>query len=206
MNKLKLSQNLLLLLIISFGLLLSSCQKKIQFKEGDIIFHTSKSAQSRAIQLATDSPYSHIGIITFQYNEAFVLEAVQPVKLTPLSNWIKRGEKSAYVVKRLKNENLLTSAAVEKMTAKAKEYLGKNYDSYFEWSDDRIYCSELVWKLYKHGLNIELGKLRKLEDFNLKSPVVIQKLQERYGDNIPLNEPVIAPSDIFESDLLRTVK
>lgn len=33
------------------------------YKNGDIIFQTSKSNQSKAIQLATDSKYSHMGII-----------------------------------------------------------------------------------------------------------------------------------------------
>jgi len=31
--------------------------------DGDIIFQVSKSAQSRAIQLATKSKYSHVGIV-----------------------------------------------------------------------------------------------------------------------------------------------
>jgi hypothetical protein len=30
-------------------------------RDGDIIFHTSRSAQSVAIQHATHSPYSHVG-------------------------------------------------------------------------------------------------------------------------------------------------
>jgi len=203
-------KNILKLFLLSFLFMISaisiSCQKQITFYDGDIIFHTSLSSQSRAIQLATDSPYSHVGIITFQNNKPFVLEAVQPVKLTPLNSWIKRGEHSEYVVKRLIKQELLTDAAIEKMQAKAREYLGKNYDSYFEWSDERIYCSELIWKLYKHGLNVELGSLRTLKDFSLENPIVKQKLRERYGDNIPLLEPVIAPSDIFESELLETVK
>lgn len=201
-----LSNIISLVIIVLIALFLISCENKIQFREGDIIFHTSKSTQSKAIQLATDSPYSHIGLITLQNGEIYVIEAVQPVKLTPLNKWIKRGEKSSYVVKRLKETDLLTEDAIHKMTEKAKRYLGKNYDSYFEWSDEKIYCSELVWKLYKHGLNIELGQLRRLEDFNLDNPVVKQKLQERYGDSIPLNEPVIAPSDIFDSELLELVK
>jgi hypothetical protein len=32
-------------------------------RNGDIIFHTSRSAQSVAIQLATQSRYSHMGIV-----------------------------------------------------------------------------------------------------------------------------------------------
>ena len=81
--------------------------KKIQ--NGDIIFQTSKSGQSKAIQLATNSKYSHMGIIYENEGDYFVYEAVQPVKLTPLTEWINRGENKHYVIKRLKNsEAILT--------------------------------------------------------------------------------------------------
>ena len=74
---------------------------------GDIIFQTSKSSQSKAIQLATNSKYSHMGIIYENNGRYFVYEAVQPVKLTPLKEWIDRGEDEHYVVKRIKNaENI----------------------------------------------------------------------------------------------------
>ena len=53
--------------------------------EGDLIFHTSLSAQSQAIQLATHSPYSHCGLLYKTNGEWQVFEAVQPVKLTPLA-------------------------------------------------------------------------------------------------------------------------
>ncbi|WP_217278683.1 YiiX/YebB-like N1pC/P60 family cysteine hydrolase [Hymenobacter sp. BRD67] len=59
--------------------------------EGDLIFHTSQSAQSQAIQLATHSSYSHCGLLYKTNGEWQVFEAVQPVKLTPLARWAARG-------------------------------------------------------------------------------------------------------------------
>ena len=50
-------------------------------RDGDIVFHTSRSSQSLAIQLATKSPYSHMGIVYLRDGKPFVFEAVQPVKL-----------------------------------------------------------------------------------------------------------------------------
>lgn len=126
--------------------------------------------------------------------------------MTPLSEWIKRGENSKYVVKRLKDsENLLTNANLTKMKKIGDKYAGKDYDLYFEWSDSRIYCSELVWKIYKEALGLEVGKLEKLGDFNLTDNAVSLKLKERYGDNIPKDELVISPASMFESDKLVTV-
>jgi uncharacterized protein YycO len=86
-----------------------------------------------------------------------------------------------------------------------EKYSGKDYDLYFEWSDSRIYCSELVWKIYKEAVGLEIGKLEKLSDFDLNDKAVRQKLMERYGDNIPKDELVISPASMFDSDQLITV-
>jgi uncharacterized protein YycO len=179
---------------------------KSVLEEGDIIFQTSKSEQSKAIQKATNSKYSHMGIIYFKGQKAFVFEAVQPVKLTAFDEWINRGEGGHYAIKRLKNaEDILTPDMIQKMKKVGEEFIGKNYDIYFEWSDDKIYCSELVWKIYKEAGDIEIGELESLSDFDLTSKIVKEKLKEKYGDKIPLNEKVISPKSMFNSILLRTI-
>ena len=184
-----------------------SQEKKMLFRQGDIIFQISLSAQSQAIQLATKSNYSHCGIVFKEGENIFVYEAVQPVKKTLLKDWIKRGKNQQYVVKRLKKTNLIErEASIATLKKEVTKLLGKKYDIYFNWSDDAIYCSELIWKAYKRALNVELGKLEKLSDFDLSNPVVKKIIAQRYGKNIPLNESVISPARVFESDLLEEVK
>lgn len=197
-------------IFICFITLCFSCKKNpepdiTKLRDGDIIFQTSTSAQSQAIQLATHSEYSHCGIVYKEGGKYFVFEAIQPVTKTPLLVWVARGEDAHYVVKRLKDTTALTSAALDKMKVDAKAMNGKDYDLYFEWSDERIYCSELIWKLYKDATGLELGNLKKLSDFDLSSPAVQQKMKERYGNNIPMDEKVISPADIYDSKLLETV-
>ena len=132
-----------LLLLVGCG---NSPTSGYSARNGDIIFHTSRSSQSVAIQRATNSRYSHMGIVYVQNGQPFVYEAVQPVKLTPLADWIARGEDHHFVVKRLRDADpLLTEDNLARMKAEGEKFKGKNYDLYFEWSDDRIYCSELVW-------------------------------------------------------------
>ncbi|MFL2571717.1 MAG: YiiX family permuted papain-like enzyme [Parvicellaceae bacterium] len=176
-------------------------------QNGDIIFQTSQSSQSKAIQLATDSKYSHMGIIYENDGQFLVYEAVQPVKLTPLTEWINRGENGHYVIKRLENaDQVLTSSTLSKMKQIGEQFKGKPYDIYFEWSDDKIYCSELVWKMYKQATNIEIGKLEQLSDFDLSNETVKAKMKERYGSNIPMDEKVISPAAMFNSDKLITIE
>jgi len=176
-------------------------------ENGDIIFQVSKSGQSKAIQLATNSRYSHMGIIYRDNGQYFVYEAVEPDTLTPLKEWIDRGEKGHYVIKRLKNaDKVLTPDVVAKMKQAGKQFKGKPYDIYFEWSDDKIYCSELFWKIYKQAAGIEIGELQRLSDFNLADDIVQTKMKERYGDNIPMDEKVISPAAMFRSDQLITIE
>ncbi|QLC65213.1 YiiX family permuted papain-like enzyme [Flavobacterium sp. LPB0248] len=176
-----------------------------KFKDGDLIFQTSESKQCEAVRIATNSKFSHCGIIYDINGNWFVFEAVQPIKLTPLEDWIKHGKDSKYVVKRLKDENALSPQILQKMKDYSQQFDGKEYDAYFEWTDNRIYCSELIWKIYKNAAGIELSKLRELKDFNLQDPRVQKVLKERYGNDIPLEEKVVAPSDIAESNILKTV-
>jgi uncharacterized protein YycO len=178
-----------------------------EIKNGDLIFQTSLSGQSKAIQLATKSKYSHCGLIYKDGNEFYVFEAVQPVKRTPLDKWIARGKDGKYVIKRLKNaDQVLTPSTLTKMKQVGDQFNGKNYDLTFEWSDDKIYCSELIWKIYQRAIGIEIGKLEKLSNFDLTNEAVKKKMKERYGDKIPTDEIVISPAAIFDSELLKTVK
>ena len=86
-----------------------------------------------------------------------------------------------------------------------QRFLGRPYDRTFEWSDDRIYCSELVWKIYQEGAGITIGELEQLRAFDLSHPVVQKKMRERYRGNPPLDEAVISPQRMFESAELETV-
>ncbi len=176
-------------------------------KNGDLIFQTSLSSQSMAIQLATKSKYSHCGIIYKDDNDYYVFEAIQSVKHTPLDQWIACGKDGKYVIKRLKNaDEVLIPEALMKMKKEGDKFIGKNYDLTFEWSDDKIYCSELIWKIYQRATGIEIGKLQKLSDFDLTDEAVKFKMKERYKGNIPMDEIVISPAAIFDSGLLKTIQ
>lgn len=174
-------------------------------QDGDIVFQTSRSPQSLAIQLATKSPYSHMGIVFLEGGTPTVLEAVQPVTTTPLAQWIQRGQDGHYVAKRLRDASQLTPDRLENMQSIGEGFLGKDYDWTFQWSDDRIYCSELVWKIYADGAGIRLGELETLADFDLSDPMIQAAVEERFGDHVPLDENVVSPAAIFRADNLETV-
>jgi uncharacterized protein YycO len=171
-------------------------------EDGDIVFQSSKSQQSAAIAAATRSEYTHVGIVFMADSKPYVYEAVQPVKRTSLDEWIKRGTGERFVVKRLKDRAGIDFTAIHKQ---AQSFLGKNYDFEFRWSDEKFYCSELVWKAYQRASKLEIGSLKSLREFDLSSRIVREKLRERYGATVPYDMQVISPACIFSSELLMTV-
>ena len=94
------------------------------------IFQTSASSQSAAIQRATRSPWSHMGVVFLRDGVPFVFEAVDPVRATPLARWVARGVGGRFVVKRLKDAGtVLTPDAVRALRRETERFLGRHYRS-----------------------------------------------------------------------------
>lgn len=186
--------------------ILLSCQSSAQqFKDGDIIFQSSYSQQSAAIEEATNSPYSHCGIIFFENGIPYVYEAVQPVGKRTLTDWIESGVNGIYVVKRLKDSTIIGKNELMAMKKYALSQFGKNYDAVFQWSDKEMYCSELVYKCYLNACQIKLTSPKPLRDFNIDGPLVRKVMKQRYGNEIPYDEPMVSPDQLFQSTQLMTV-
>jgi hypothetical protein len=172
-------------------------------KDGDIIFIVNPSGQGKAIQLATKSKYTHVGIIFHENGKPKVYHAVEPVSVNALEEFVGMSSDGKYEIKRLKNDSVLTKETVAKMLKEAKSLLGTHYDIYFGWKDDELYCSEFVWKLYNRHTKLEIGQLRPLKDFDLNSPIVKDIMKRRYGNTIPYSEKMISPGDMYTSELLK---
>ena len=156
-----------------------------------------------AVQLATNSYYSHCGIIIHLQGKAYVFEAIEPVGVRPIESWIESGKEQKYAVYRLEN---LTLSAEQLLTMRAylEAQIDKHYDLGFNWSDKEMYCSELVYKAYK-SVGIELCHTKALRDFNLESPQVRRIMQQRYGTQIPYDEPMVSPGQLSESKFLHQI-
>jgi hypothetical protein len=174
------------------------------FKTGDVVFQSTAGEQAEAIRQATGSRYTHCGVV-FEEGGAFhVLEAVQPVKVTPLEVFRRRSLPGTFQVKRLKEP--LSAGAIETGKAWGKQQVGLNYDLHFRWDDETLYCSELVWKIFKKA-GVELCPTRRFRDYELEAPEVKKVIAKRYGskDKMPQDEPVVSPGDLADSPLLVAV-
>jgi hypothetical protein len=176
------------------------------YQTGDIIFQSSEAVTNKAIELATHSKFSHVGVIVEYQGNLQVLEAAQTVTMTPIDSFIKRGSGSQYEVMRLKEaEKLLTLELKKELTHKGESWIGKKYDFVFSWSDEELYCSELVYKLYAEALHLNLTNPKPLKSFDLSHPLVKEQLKLKYGINIPYDDNMVSPQQLYESDLLQPV-
>lgn len=172
-------------------------------KNGDLVFIVNPGGQGKAIQLATKSKFTHVGIVFIENGKPFVYHAVEPVSKDTFDDFVSMSSDHKYVIKRLKDQSLLNPLITDKMLKEANSNIGKHYDIAFSWNDEELYCSEFVWKLYKNALGIELGKLRPLKEFDLSHEAVKKIMLERYGNKIPLEEKMISPGDMYLSELLQ---
>ena len=201
---------ILLLLAVIQSNLAASEQRDQSFKyrprNGDIVFQTSKSQLGPAIEIATGSKITHCGVTLRVNDTMFVYEAVGPVRRVLLSEWIRFGVGERFTVKRLHNAtDVMTPQVIEKMLKIYRKLEGRDYDVNFEWSDERLYCSELVYKMFKRGAGVELGRIERFGDFNLDDELVQFWIDMYFPKGPNLKEKVVTPVSILSDTTLVTV-
>lgn len=176
-----------------------------ELRDGDIVFQYSGSAQCAAIAQATRSPYTHCGVIFIEGGKPMVWEAIGPVLKTPYGKWADHGANGHVVIKRLKDASPLTPERIAAMRREGENEMGRPYDIRFNMDDERIYCSELVWKVYQRGTGIRVGTIERFGDMDFTGAEARRVLKARFGEAFPADQEVITPASIFRSSLLHTV-
>lgn len=173
----------ILLIFISLVAITALASNRLEYKEGDIVFQISKSKQSPLVQYATGSVWSHCGIVIEKGGQLYVLEASNVVKLTPLDEWKDRGKFHAIKSKRVFDTPV---------KIKYSKYLGQPYDLAFKFNNGKMYCSELVYEIYKKQFGIELCTPQPIKSYHTLG---LKKKMSQRGMN--QGQLVVAPSDLL---------
>lgn len=178
-----------------------STAPRYDLREGDIVFQGNAGAQSDAVRAATGSPFTHCGLVFKNDGRFMVLEAIHPVQVTSLERFINRSIPGSFHAKRLRKP--VDPASLAKGRSWAANQAGLPYDMLFRWDDDKLYCSEFVWKAYAKA-GVELCEKRSFRSYDLEAPAVKKIVDLRYGgiDKLPLDEPAVSPGDLASSKLL----
>lgn len=157
-------------------------------REGDILFIETRSFQSKFIKLGMMSIWSHCGIAVDTPEGVQIMEADTTVRILPVEKFINRSVGKKYIIKR-------PSQPLTQPIDQA-EWLGRWYDLVFSFDNEEVYCSELVWLIYKEQ-GIELCSPRKINThFMARMPMLQRALKER---NISPEQEAVAPSDLLRA-------
>ena len=206
-------------LLFALAALPAQSQDLPPLQRGDVIFQNSRSAQSLAILLATDSPFTHVGIVDFDGDgNPVVLEAVKTTRETPLDVWVAQGKDGAVAVYRMEG---LTKAQALAATKAARSHFGKGYDPYFYRTEDALYCSELVHVAFRDGMGAALGREQRLGELDLDSAAVRVLIEDRWQSHpacsagtaqdadsclaLIRDEPLVTPQAVAEDDRLQLI-
>lgn len=195
----------LLLALSSCGIPGKSARATYQPVEGDILFQSLPNPPGLdlvdAIEGSTGSPYSHCGMVFQEDGSWQVIEAIGPVKITPLDDYIARGRGKQVWAYRLDETSRKKVPAA--LTAMKKD-LGKHYDPRYRFDDEAIYCSELIWRGWKAATGKELGTTVTLGSLNWQPYQAVIEAIEGPG-NLPLDRKMITPRDLAKAKELRRV-
>ncbi len=164
-----------------------------QPREGDVVFQSlPHSRLVNAIEGATQSAYSHCGVVGKQDGRWVVYEAYDGVVATPLREFLFRGRNQGFAVYRLKEDR---QRYVPAMLKCVQSYLGRPYDVRYRFDDEAIYCSELIFKAYRTATGgEELGAVVKFGDLNWKP---FEETVRHYEPGpVPLDREMITPKDL----------
>jgi len=165
-------------------------------KSGDLVFRKGRSAVSQVVLLADkESSYSHVGIVFIENNNYYIIHTtpdesesgIDYVIKEKVSDFFSSEKASRGSVYRLKKQfaNSANSASLFANTFFEKRII---FDDEFDLeSEDKMYCTELVWKAYqKVGIDLIQGNFETI--------------------SLPfINDFIVMPSSLLNSDYLEEI-
>lgn len=168
---------------------------------GDVIFQSSAHTPLiDMIEGASQSHYSHCGIVDQIDGEWVVYEAASTVTATPLEAFIDRGREGGFAAYRLKEAY---RKKIPIIIENSRVYLGRPYDFRYRLDEEHIYCSELIYKAFEQSTGEPLGELVRLGDLEWEPfEPLIRKLE---NGPPPLDRLIITPIDLALADQLEVI-
>ncbi|MDR2292066.1 MAG: hypothetical protein LBE11_01150 [Prevotellaceae bacterium] len=197
-----------IILAISLFAVTTDIFAQLDLKSGDLLFQVGKSTTlSNAIAQVTSGAdsvnYTHVGIVSTENDEVFVIEATPPkvrkVALdTFMNNSRKVDGKPIVAVGRLKSKYF---DIIPQAIKNAETYLGKPYDYVYSPDNDEYYCSELVYLAFKNKKGKPVFKAKKMTFCDDNGNMTTEWIQHfaKYKVPVPEGRKGTNPGDMSKS-------
>lgn len=132
-----------------------------KLRNGDLILRCGRSTESYAVILADkNAEFSHIGIISIENNEVFVIHAVpskdQFIRKEKINIFLGQKNTSAYAIYRTH----FSQKFLKNVVSEAQNFYDKKFTFDNEYdlnSNSKLYCTELVLKAFQNsGINLKI--------------------------------------------------
>lgn len=174
-------------------------------KEGDLIFSSIDLLICRQVARETGSWCSHVGFVIKENNQWVVVESKVPfVCKTPLRKFLQRTRNGQVMVRRLKQP--ITAEQVEKLKQLTSEHIGTLYHPGFDFDSDRLFCSKLVYLVYKDAVGVRLGEILTLKTLLNQNPQASSGLWHCwYFGFVPWQRLTLTPASQIVDTQLNTI-
>ena len=219
-------------LLLTVALLVFSCNKATEkqpeqmagfihegflLESGDILFQDIDCGPfCESIETVTfgveGAKFSHVGILVSNgEGEYVILEAVSAgVKETAIDSFFMRSHdaenRSKVVVGRMKSEH---AQLIPEAITFAYSKLGAAYDEVFDISNDKYYCSELIYESFKHANDgVPIFELQPMTYKDPKTDELFPIWADYFDElNVPVpeGEPGLNPGGMSKSPYLEIV-
>ncbi len=180
-----------------------------ELKVGDVLLQPLDCWSCSLIEAQEESIYSHVGVVVTTTPIIQVAEALGKVKILSLEDFSARTQKGQrLLVKRFKDQDinyLLETNQKDFLEYFKKRFYNLSYDHDFRWDNfdddglEKLYCSEMVSKLFLGFLGIEIPVKRMKFDVNREGWV------RYFRGTPPDDEWGNSPGDFNKSELFYQV-
>ena len=173
---------------------------------GDVVFIRVPARPFLEVADATGSWTNHVGIVVdIAGPEPLIAESTVPLsRTTTLSRFVRRSEAGRVAVLQLKAP--LSPEQLEKIRLAAQRREGIWYDTGFDLSSPRQFCSRYVREVLMEATGISVGEVETFATLLSKRPDVdIGFWKLWYFGRIPWSRETVTPASLLNSPALRPV-
>lgn len=173
---------------------------------GDVVFIHVTALPFEKISKATQSWVNHVGIVVdVSQSEPLIAESTFPVsRTTKLSRFVARSKDGRIAVARL--DKPLTEQQSQAVSQAASKRLHILYDTGFDLTSRRQFCSRFVREVLAEATEINVGEIETFDTLLKRNPQTdIIFWRAWYLGSIPWDRKTVTPASVLHSDRLNVV-